>query len=251
MKNNALIESIKRMNMAYLLLKDPQVIEEIEEKNAYFFHGTNANALPSILKYGINSVNKSMENNIEVTTGEEWTRVGGKRNFVSFTDSIDIALSYSRINPKEVKSAEKLLNFGVIIGASFLDMENIETKIVKSDIPEIGVIGNFPIKHIKFLAVPDDKVEFVKKMVGSRDIDVVSMDLGDEYYRTYHKKRIQLLENIIENEGMQYPSYSRDDIKTMAMTRMVSKIRETFVEFKERKYIKKYITDDKKLDERD
>lgn len=77
-KNNPSIESRKRLNMAYLALNNPDMIETLQKSKTCFFHGTNANALPSILKYGIYSVDKSNENNIPVTTGEKWSRIDGK-----------------------------------------------------------------------------------------------------------------------------------------------------------------------------
>lgn len=71
-KSNPTIEASKRLNMAYLLLTTPKIIDVMQQTGTAFFHGTNANALPNILKYGINSVDKSLKNNIEVTTGEEF-----------------------------------------------------------------------------------------------------------------------------------------------------------------------------------
>lgn len=69
-KINPICDAEKRLNMAYLLLTNPQMIELIQKSSGHFLHGTNANALSSILKYGINSIDKSRENNINVTTGE-------------------------------------------------------------------------------------------------------------------------------------------------------------------------------------
>lgn len=43
-------------------------------------------------------------------------------------------------------------------------MKDINVSSIDSGISEVGVGGNLPINHIKFLAVPNDKVEFVKKM---------------------------------------------------------------------------------------
>ena len=227
-KNNPSIESKKRLNMGYLLLQNPQMIETIEKSKGCFFHGTNANALPSILKYGINSVDKSVENNISVTTGEEWSRINGKRNFVSLTDCLDVALSYADMNPNNNGLTNELLNFGVLIGTSFENMDDVRTCKVDSDISEIGVVGNLSANHIKFLAVPDDKVEFVKKMIGERDIDVVSMDIRDMFFNNNFVEKLNMLEQNKENRDTlhsTYPTYFKDDIRPVVNERKHSGIR--------------------------
>lgn len=230
-KNNPMLESKKRLNMAYLLLKNPQIIKVIHESGGHFFHGTNANALPSILRYGINSVNTSTENNIPVITGEKWSRINGKRSFISLTDCLDVALSYADSEPNDNNSANSLLNFGVVIGASFEDMNGIRFCRVSSDISEIGVCGNLPVDHIKFLAVPDDKIEFVKKMVGQKDIEVVSMDMRDAFLLNDFIENQNMLERGIENlepPKPLYPTYFKDDVKTLVSGRKTSKIKEIF-----------------------
>ena len=226
-KNSPHIEGKKRLNMAYLLLKNPQMIETIEKSKACFFHGTNANALPSILKYGINSVDTSRENGIDVVTGEEWSRINGKRNFVSMTDCLDEALAYASTSP----DLNKLFNFGVVIGASFENMEDIRVSPVQSDISEVGVKGNLPLGHIKFLAVPEDKVEFVKKMVGEKDIQVISMDMKDIFLNNDFKQKLDILEQgkeAIDQTESYYPTYPREDVKPMVNERKKPEIRGFF-----------------------
>lgn len=244
LKNNPSIEGKKRLNMAYSLLKNPQVIETIQKNGAYFFHGTNANALASILKYGINSVDTSMENKINVNTGEEWSRVEGKRNFVSITDCLDVAINYSSIKPKDDNSIDNLLNFGVIIGISMGSMENLDTFPVMSDIPELGIQNNLPLDYIKFLAVPTDKTEFVKKMVGKKDIEVISMDIQDRFYRTNFVDKFSILENSKE-VTKQYPAYMKEDIMPVVNNRKISKIKEILEMLKKRIY-----TNNKETNER-
>lgn len=230
-KNNPTIEGRKRLNMAYTLLKSPQIIETIQKSGGYFFHGTNANALSSILKYGINSVDASIENKINVNIGEEWSRVGGKRDFVSITDCLDVALGYSSIKPKDNNSVDKLLNFGVVIGVSMENMENIMTLPIMSDISEIGIQENVPLDHIKFLAVPDDKTEFVKKMVGPKNIEVVSMDMQDIFYSTNFAEKYNMITQEKDSSKEitnQYPSYRKEDLMPVVNSRKVSKVKEIF-----------------------
>ena len=174
-------------------------------------------------------MNASRENNIAVTTGEEWSRINGERNFVSLTDCLDLALKYANMRPNDNSSMNQLLNFGVVIGTSFENMEDIRTNSVDSNISEIGVVGNLPVDHIKFLAVPDDKVEFVKKMIGEKDIDVVSMDIRDIFFNNNFIEKLNMLEQGKEYiENLPYPTYTKNDIKPVVSERKTSGIKGFF-----------------------
>lgn len=250
-KNNPGIEGRKRMDMAYLLLNNPQMVETIQKSKAHFFHGTNANALFNILKYGIYSEKKSFDNNIDVVTGEEWSRRDVKRNFVSLTDCLDIALRYANMQPTDVEAQKnELLNFGVVIGVSLESMEGITAFGVDSDISEVGVLGSVPIDNIKFLAVPDDKVEFVKKMIGNKKIEVVSMQIEDRFFNAVtNVEKLQMLELARDKEELpqvSYQTYSKEDVETTIKGRKTSGIRKIFEELKE----KLTYTKDKKMNER-
>lgn len=230
-KNNPSIEASKRLNMAYLLLTNPEMVETMQQTGASFFHGTNANALPGILKYGINSVDKSTENNIEVTTGEEYSRIQGKRSFVSITDCLDEALNYTKIN-SNIK--DQLLNFGVMIGISLKDMKNINTTTINSDISEIGVVDNLPLDNIKFLAVPNDKEDFVKKLVGQKDIKIVGMNLDDKFYNLDFKEKLNSLDFSLENNISTDSSktFTKQEVQEEVKKGRFSKIKETFINLK-------------------
>ncbi len=252
-KNNPTLEAKKRLNMAYLLATNPKMIETIQKSSGHFFHGTNANAIPSILKYGINSIDTSIENNIDVFTGEEWSRINGKRNFISLTDCLDVAIKYANIEPNDNNSTNSLLNFGVIIGTSFEDMNGLEVSGVNSDISEIGVIGNLPVDHIRFLAVPDDKVEFVKKMIGQKNIEVVSINMRDNFFTKSFKEKLDILEQKDKNEQQliePYPTYLKSDVKELVKGRRISKIKEIFENLKSKINTKIKKTDDKNISER-
>lgn len=226
-KNNPSIEGEKRLNMAYLLLKEPQVIGTMQKSSGHFFHGTNANALPYILKYGINSVDTSIENHITVNTGEKWSRIQGKRSFVSITDCLNDALRYANMKPNENGNIDNMLNFGVTLGISLESMEGIQTIPVKSDLSEIGIVGNVPINHVKFLIVPQDKIEFVRKMIGSKSIEVISMDMKDKFYNTNFQEKFNILEQEKKEKLEQaYPTYAKDDVMPVIKNRKFSKIKE-------------------------
>lgn len=252
-KNNPSIESRKRLNMAYLALNNPDMIETLQKSKTCFFHGTNANALPSILKYGIYSVDKSNENNIPVTTGEKWSRIDGKRNFVSLTDCIHTALGYADMSPIEENEANTLLNFGAIIGVSLEEMRDIRVSNVMSDLSEVGVKGSLPTEHIKVIAVPDDKIDFVKKMVGQKDIEVVSMNIRDKFYQSERWELLNILEQ--REEGIEQPkhpeiTYSKEEVKTVVKERRTSKIKEIFSALKNKITKKDEKTEDKNISER-
>ncbi len=252
-KNNPYLEAKKRLNMAYLAENNPELIETIQKTGGYFFHGTNANALPRILKYGLNSVDESTKNNINVNTGEEWSRFEGKRNFVSLTDSLNEAVKYAQMTPNTEIAQKSLLNFGVIVGTSLENMDGVKAKSVASDISEIGIGGNLSLNHIKFLAVPEDKVEIVKKIVGNQNIEVVSMNIKDRYLNANYKEKLDMLEgkgeNIV-NTQKAYPTYYKEDVKPLVKQRRISKIKEIFEQLKTKVKTKFKQTDDKEIEER-
>lgn len=249
-KDNPTIEASKRINMAYLLLKNPNMVQAIQEKGAYFFHGTNANALPNILKYGLNSVDRSTENNIQVNTGEKWSRINGKRKFLSLTDSLKTALPYTTLGPENQNPENSLLNFGVIVGTSLENMQGLTTIDVISDMPEVGISGNLPVNNIKFLAVPEDKVEFVKKLVGTKDIEVISMNMRDKFFLSHMKGKTELLERGESENQQDYPTYSKNDIKPVVKERRTSKIKEIFNKLKEKLHMNNRQTDEKYINDR-
>lgn len=249
-KDSPIIEATKRLNMAYLLLKNPKMIQIIQEKGAYFFHGTNANALPNILKYGLNSVDRSTENNIQVNTGEKWSRINGKRKFLSLTDNLETALPYTTLGTEDQNPENSLLNFGVIIGTSLENMQGLTTIHVISDMPEIGISGNLPVDNIKFLAVPEGKVEFVKKLVGTKDIKVISMNMRDDFFLSYMKRKNELLERGESENQQDYPTYSKNDIKPVVKERRTSKIKEIFNKLKEKLHMNNRQTDEKSINDR-
>lgn len=75
--------------MAYLLVNDRDTYEYLKENHINIFHGTNA--IPGIAKYGLQSVNKIIESKMKVRSGEAWSRIKGKRSFISVPDVLDIA----------------------------------------------------------------------------------------------------------------------------------------------------------------
>ena len=180
MKNDEFIERKKRIGYTYILATNPETADILVQNNINIFHGTNANALPNILKYGMQSVDEQANNGIVSSSGEEWSRINGKRDFISFTDDIDTALDYASISPKENKLSQE--SFGVLIGMSSKNLRQLRTCSVHSDLPEIGIMGNLPLEYINSIAVPEDKVEFVRKLVGDQEIIVLPVAIDEKFY---------------------------------------------------------------------
>lgn len=178
-RNDYAIEARRRLAMAYLLVRNPNTFEYYSKHKINIFHGTNANALPKILKYGLMSIDDSEKEGISVTTGEKWSRRNGGRSFISVTDDLEIAEGYSVIEPDQKDSK---LSFSVVIGTSEEDVRKSGVCRIHSDLPEIGLKKKIPPENIKTLGVPSEKVEIVKKMVGDSSIEVLPIDGIDEKF---------------------------------------------------------------------
>ena len=179
-RDNPKIEIRRRIALASVLLTNPETFDFFIKNDICIFHGTNANALPGILKYGINSHAVLEEKGVPVLTGEASTRMYRKRNFISFTDVLDIAEDYSTLLSPD---GEQKLSFSVVIGVSQEEMNNSMIIPIDSDVSEIGVDKHFPLESISCICVPEEKVNFVKKIVNDRRITVLGIrDLSKKLY---------------------------------------------------------------------
>ena len=180
------LEIRRRLSIAYLIIRNPETFDEIVNNKITYYHGTNAMSLPSILKHGINSHKKSIEEGIEVKTGEKWSRIENVRDFISFTDVLDVAGYYSKLGA----SIKSKLSFPVIFGTSKENLFCNRVVSVPSAEQEIGVKDNFPKEYINCIMVPSSKVKMVKKMVGD-SIPVLPID--DIYDRFYFVDDVNLI----------------------------------------------------------
>lgn len=230
-RNNPDIERNKRIKYAYLLATNPETFEIMAKNNVILFHGTKSSALPNILKYGMNSVDELEKKGIEVSTGEEWSRVGGKRNFISFTDDISTACSYAA-------SQREKEAFGVLVGMSTKSVEQLKSVCVQSDLPELGIKNSVPLEHLKMLAVPKNKVDFVKKLVGKQDIDVVDFDMEDPFYdleltsleASRYIKQVQE-KGAIRREANSNREFEKSQVAGLARSRVLSSIMKLYDNF--------------------
>lgn len=221
----------RRVGLAYLLIRNPESFEELVNNKIMYFHGTNANALPGICKYGMNSFDKLQEEGVEVSTGEVWSRYGG-RDFISFTDVLDIAEMYSGFSSKK----DNDLSFPIVFGTTKEDILTSRRVNVHSDIPEVGIKGHFPKESIRCVMVPSDKINIVKKIVGP-EMKVLAMDdvdnrfygiLNDGFFELcFDNERYEKLKNNINNKS----SDELKGIKESVFSRVLNKIQNKMNDF--------------------
>lgn len=227
---NCDIEANRRIEYAYFLAKNPEAFETIKKYDANLFHGTRVKALPSILKHGINSFAESQKNGIEVTTGEYQTRKPGKnRGFISFTDSIGTGLWYASLNGEDKDNS-----FGVMIGISPDSLENLNISSINSDVREVGIKNHVPLEYIKVLTVPKEKVEYVKRLVGDLDIEVVGAEMQDPFYKMPTIKKIEYLMKPEKTQQPVMQEYEQEDMAKNAKTGKLSRIMELLDDVKAR-----------------
>ena len=170
----------RRISIAMLMVTNKETFDFIKQNNIIYFHGTNANALPGIKESGLRPLNNIVESGGEVKTGETWSRILGKRSFISFTDVLDLATGYSSLHPSSEKEKNNEFDFPVVIGLTKNNLISSHTMTVHSDRQEVGVKKDVPLEKINIMMVPSDKIDFVRKMFGSSVIvlpyDVKSSD---------------------------------------------------------------------------
>ena len=169
------IEAERRISMAYLLINDRDTYEYLKENHINIFHGTNANAIPGIAKYGLRSASKIKEANEKILSGEASTRINGERNFISVTDVLEVAWDYMQIDTRA---------FPIIVGTTEEEMRknDVWTCNVDSDVSEIGIENQLPLKAIKCVMVPKDKVGYVKTLFSNTNINVLGISNINERY---------------------------------------------------------------------
>lgn len=223
-RQNPLIEISRRIGMASICIRNPETFTFFEQNNINIFHGTNANALPNILKYGLNSHETLIKEGIPVLTGEKSTRSHINRQFISFTDVLDTAEEYSRLSSQN--GAEDL-SFSVILGVSEKQMSKAKITAVHSEFSEIGVMQHFPIESIGCICVPVDKIEFVKKMMINYQIPVLGIsDLNKKAYYIEEWQDFLIFPELYESKSENSWKFSFVDIKEMTMSRSLFKMKE-------------------------
>ena len=219
-RDNPAAEIQRRCSLAYLIINNPMSFDALASNGVTFFHGTNANALPGIMKYGLNSLKKSSEQNIEVTTGETWSRMPSKRSFVSFTDVLDIAQYYSTMGSEQ----DNELSFPIVLGTSRENMMNYNPHGVPSDIPEVGVDDCFNKDDITCVMVPSNKVNMVKKIVGNNVI-VLPMDNLENKFYYMDEGILEVINENYEKVSKQVEENQLKGVKNAVLSRALKNIK--------------------------
>ena len=169
------MEYKRRKAIVELVENNQEAFEQIIKNNLQLFHGTNSNALYSIIKNGLLSEHELKNLNNPILTGERWSRDKTRgRSFISFTDQFNTALEYATIPPStEAKDS----SFGIMIGISEEDISDLTTFKVPSDYPEIGVVGNISAGKIRTIFAPKDKIEYISKIIEGTNIELATCDL--------------------------------------------------------------------------
>lgn len=220
-------ECQRRISMAITLVNNPDTFSYFINNQINLFHGTNNNAIPSILKYGLISMASYQEKTgTAPLTGEKSTqRENNPRDFVSMTDILDIASRYSEINPDAY-------SFSVVLCTNKESAEKSRITTIRSDVPEVGLKNDLALEDIKAICCPSNKVSFMKKLVGNKNIMVLPLDNMDKsfYYAdkdcyeiTIDNKRLLEFREGISKENK---SFKEEEVKHLLNEQTTSKIRE-------------------------
>lgn len=115
-------------------------------------------------------------------------------------------------------------------------LESLRRVYVNSTLPEVGIKNNIPLEHIKLIAVPEDKVEFVRKLIGDKKIIVTPISRDDRFYYvdpefgeiSFDSEKAQKL---VDKKSQ--TEYNTKDLEKLAKTRIMSRIREIYSLVKE------------------
>lgn len=232
-RDNPSIEAARRLSMAYVLISDKQTYDYWCANKINIFHGTNANALIGISKYGLNNVNTIKSHNEKVLSGEVWSQSDGKRDFISLTDVLEVAWDYMI---KDMAKDQKA--FPVLIGTSEEDLRasDASSTFVHSDLPEIAIQGDISLETIKCICVPKDKVEYTKVLFSNTNIQVLGLaniknkyfwcDCMDQetffYSKEYEKYKLN------HQKEVKSTKITKEDLKDNSLTRNISSIKKMY-----------------------
>ena len=239
---NSPLNFVKRnLSMACMYLQNKETFDYLVNNEITLFHGVNANALPSILESGLRSYDRLVEEGINVSTGENYSRRMQGRNFIGFTDVFDLAVDYSELFSKE--SRKDALTLGVVIGTTKSKLcESGRVTRVPSELPEIGIKDYYSLDSINVIGVPSDKLIFVRKLASNTNIKVLPMDtisdrlfhVDEDYMKVeINEKEFSKLKLELQGkEKKKSPRFSLKELYYLAITRNLTRIRKTIMKFK-------------------
>ena len=227
-RDNPAIEGKRRIGMANILITNPETFYYLVANNIDLFHGTNANALPSILNGGLKSLKKSLEDGSEVITGEEWSRNSNPRSFISVTDVLDVSRYYSELSHK---GGTDYMSFPIIFCMKTEELKKVPMyNAIGSELPEIGIKDLIPLDKIAAVCVPPDKVKIVERMIGNLGIKVLALvDYEERIYYMDDYGYIEIIDENLEKQEQKMRSkpkkkFSLNELKNLALKRKFSEV---------------------------
>ena len=200
-------ERNRRISFCEMILFDNDLFNYLVNNGLNVFHGTQIDALQTILSKGLFSSSELKEKGIQLSTGEEHIVnkiLNGnikQRNFISLTDYFDTAAGYAGFVREEEeeyyiknfgKSLKNDANVPIIICFNGTDIKKEYGKsftYVESDLTEIGVTTLIHPSNIKCIITSYDKVEYVKSLVAKYNIDVLGYDSNDTFEKSSIEKK--------------------------------------------------------------
>lgn len=118
-------------------------------------------------------------------------------------------------------------------------LSKLKTCNVNSDLPEVGIKDNIPLECIKAIAVPEDKVEFVRKLVDNDEIIVTPISIDERFYNIDSHEGIivdaekakQLAEG---KKQITRTNFNATEMAEISKTRIISGIRGIYEKIKEK-----------------
>ncbi len=123
-----------------------------------------------------------------------------------------------------------------MIGISTNDLPNLKRVPfgISSDYPEIGITSNIPLELIKSISVPEDKVDFVSKLVQGKNIKILPINLNEKFYYMdgteiyFDDSKFHNFNKVKESK-----KFNLEDLSNMSSTRKFDGIKRIFSELKE------------------
>lgn len=127
----------------------------------------------------------------------------------------------------------------MLIGMSSNDVKKMQTYKVDSDTTEVGILDNIPLEYIKVIAVPEDKIKFVCKLVNNDKIIVTPIDMNGKFYYIDEstiefdsEKAKELIEG--KKQSQSQTTFNNEDVKKLSQSRRKSRILDIYRKIKEK-----------------
>lgn len=191
-KDSIRAERNRRIEFAEMILTNESLFLNLSNNGLNCFHGTEIDALDTILNKGLLSSTELSEQEIQLRTGEEYKMnqsniYGGveKRHFVSLTDDFKTSVGYAGFHSKEqieffkTNYGKELKDEPIII---CFNSDDIAQKYgnslvhVQSTCNEIGLTTSISPSDIKCIITSYEKIEYVQSLASKFGIDVLGYD---------------------------------------------------------------------------